>query len=626
MMPKISVVVCSYNMPREIPRTVRSLSPTMQQGVDAKGYEILIVDNGSTKPFDEQACRAWGGDIRVLRIPPGQASHSPVRALNLGIAEARGELIGVMIDGARLASPGLLKMAAMAGSLAERAVISTLGFHLGPQIQNISMLQGYDQNREDHLLAEQKWTEDGYRLFNIAAFAGSSRGGWFSTINESNAIFLRRELWRELDGFDERFQTPGGGYANLDLFSRAVSLPDACVITLLGEGTFHQFHGGVATNAIQSQHDIFRAEYETVRGHKFHTPRYQSIYLGSVPSNALASIADSARTRLLRESNTARPASKSQDDVERGSIAIRPPIDGAAAKAIPASEQPARAHVAQAKAHRSRGDTKAAASEYASALDLDPDLIEAYLGLAELRMPGPGYLRWLEQLHAALSPKTYLEIGIGRGASLALTRPPTRAVAVDPEPSISARLKAETHIFCETSDAFFRQERLAPLLGGAPLGLAFIDGLHHFHQSLKDFIHVESFCGPQSIVLFHDTIPFDERTQRPEREQKFYTGDVWKTVLCLKHYRPDLDIFTIATPWSGLTVVTGLDPSSRTLIDGFEEAVGRFAPLSFTAVEHSLRSELNTVQNNWELVRERLSSRGIKVAPNLGRLDEKRPG
>jgi hypothetical protein len=34
-------------------------------------------------------------------------------------------------------------------------------------------------------------------------------------------------------------------------------------------------------------------------------------------------------------------------------------------------------------------------------------------------------------------------------------------------------------------------------------------------------------------------------------------------VLCLKEYRPGLDIFTIATPWTG--VITGLERIARPL-------------------------------------------------------------
>ena len=83
------------------------------------------------------------------------------------------------------------------------------------------------------------------------------------------------------------------------------------------------------------------------------------------------------------------------------------------------------------------------------------------------------------------------------------------AIAVDPEPVLNVPLKAETHIYSETSDKFFAERRLETLLSGRPLTLAFIDGLHVFQQSLRDFMNVEAFCGPRSVVLLHDTIPLD---------------------------------------------------------------------------------------------------------------------
>ena len=300
MNPKLSIVVCAYNMPRELPRTIRSLSPAMQRDVRSSDYEIIVVDNGSTKPFDENECRQWGTDLRVLRIAPSSALPSPVCAINAGIEQARGPLVGVMIDGARLASPGLVKYAIMANTLAERTVILTLGFHLGSEVQMRSVAKGYNQEQEDLLLTQTNWTDDGYRLFNISAFAGSSENGWFGTISESNAIFLRKELWHELDGFDEQFQAPGGGLVNLDTLLRAVMLPSVSVITLLGEGTFHQVHDGIATNAAQHLWDAFHTEYKAIRGREFSPPTYQSLYLGSVPPAALASI-HSAQMRLTQE-------------------------------------------------------------------------------------------------------------------------------------------------------------------------------------------------------------------------------------------------------------------------------------------------------------------------------------
>ena len=126
-------------------------------------------------------------------------------------------------------------------------MIGTLAFHLGPTTQMESLKNGYSQSIEDKLLAQSGWQDDGYRLFGISAFAGSSAGGWFELPAESNAVFLRAAHWRDLGGLDERFVSPGGGLVNLDLWSRICGDADGELILLLGEATFHQFHGGVAT-------------------------------------------------------------------------------------------------------------------------------------------------------------------------------------------------------------------------------------------------------------------------------------------------------------------------------------------------------------------------------------------
>jgi hypothetical protein len=289
--PAVSIIVVAYNMPREVPRTIRSLSMAMQVGVTRDVYEVILVDNGSTCKIDIERCRAMDVCLRVEELGPGEPS--PCRAVNRGLALARGELCGVMIDGARLASPGLVAGALRARRLHHRPVISTLGFHLGPDVQMKTVRRGYDQNEEDRLLARVKWTEDGYRLFTISAFAGSSAGGWFAPLCESNALFLPKDLWTELGGYDERFRSPGGGLANLDTYVRACALPDSQLITLLGEGTFHQVHGGVATNAAQGANpwQAFHEEYLAIRGRPFVKPDVIPLFLGFVNRHVFRSIA-----------------------------------------------------------------------------------------------------------------------------------------------------------------------------------------------------------------------------------------------------------------------------------------------------------------------------------------------
>ena len=199
--------------------------------------------------------------FRIDDAPP-----SPSLAINTGIAAARGALIGVMVDGARMVSPGLLKHALLAARLHPRPVIATLGFRLGPDVQRRAIRAGYDRDAEDALLEGVDWTKDGYRLFEISVFAGSSKQGWFAPFTEGNALFMPSELWSELGGYDERFESLGGGFVNVDTFARACALPDAQLIALLGEGTFHQIHGGVATNSPTLRRQEFAEEYRTLTG------------------------------------------------------------------------------------------------------------------------------------------------------------------------------------------------------------------------------------------------------------------------------------------------------------------------------------------------------------------------
>jgi glycosyltransferase involved in cell wall biosynthesis len=242
-MPAVSLVVISYEMARELPRTLLSLSPAYQ-GLDAGQYEIILVDNASRLPPRAEDFAQLGADLKVLCCT--EPTRSPVNAINEGLALAKGDLIGVWIDGARMASPGLVRACMEAAALHPRPVVATLNYQLGPDMQRISSAQGYDQAVEDKLLAGIAWPQDGYRLFDIAT--AEMRGGPESAMLESNALFLPRALWGELGGYDGAFDEPGGSVVNPDTLIRAVALPGTQLIRVLGEGTFHQIHGGLSTS------------------------------------------------------------------------------------------------------------------------------------------------------------------------------------------------------------------------------------------------------------------------------------------------------------------------------------------------------------------------------------------
>lgn len=295
MAPALSVVVVTYDMARELPRTLRSLDPAHQQGVVADDYEVIVVDNGSARPVDPQLVAGFGGHLRVLRIDP--APPSPARAANEGIGAATGDLVGLIVDGARLVSPGLLAHVRLGAGLAPRPVVTAPAWHLGSVPHMRAAEVGYDQAAEDELLAGSGWEDDGYRLFSIATFAGSGWRGLFGPMGESSSLFLPRRQWDELGGLDERFDLPGGGLVNHDLYRRACGAPDTRLVQLLGEGTFHQYHGGAATSR-RFGWDEMHAGYEAIRGQPFRPPTDEPLYVGTVPTALLGHVERSARLAL----------------------------------------------------------------------------------------------------------------------------------------------------------------------------------------------------------------------------------------------------------------------------------------------------------------------------------------
>ncbi|MEO5364520.1 MAG: class I SAM-dependent methyltransferase, partial [Magnetococcus sp. DMHC-8] len=232
-----------------------------------------------------------------------------------------------------------------------------------------------------------------------------------------------------------------------------------------------------------------------------------------------------------------------------------------------------------------------------------------YQALIEISFAGDDYLALLSRLHRWLQPSVYLEIGVFTGKSLTLAQPPTQAIGIDPRPSLSAWPPPHVQVLSMTSDQFFASGQSATLLQPPDrrLDLVFIDGLHRFEQVLRDFINVERHAHPQTIVVLHDSLPCEEFMAARHQHTAYWTGDVWKMVPCLRHYRPDLRLFTIPAAPSGLTLVTGLDGTSTVLDQQFAEAVTAFQPLDYQDYER-LHSDglFNMVANDWETVQERL--------------------
>lgn len=288
--PRLSVIVNFYNMQREAERTLYSLSAAYQQAIEADDYEVLVIDNGSTQPLNASRVQAFGKNFHYHYLQTHSAS--PCKALNQAARLAKGDLLMCCIDGARILSPNILNLSLQAAKLHPHPFIYTMSMHLGSKPQNLSIADGYNQHVEDQLLATVDWQKNGYQLFTISSTALSSGNGFFSQFAESNCFCLRKSDYLQLGGFDEAFNSKGGGLVNLDFFNRIHEDKRFYPILLLGEATFHQFHGGVATNVSFEEHpwEQMASEYQAIRQQVFVSEFKKPTYLGSFSDEAKAFI------------------------------------------------------------------------------------------------------------------------------------------------------------------------------------------------------------------------------------------------------------------------------------------------------------------------------------------------
>ncbi len=252
------------------------------------------------------------------------------------------------------------------------------------------------------------------------------------------------------------------------------------------------------------------------------------------------------------------------------------------------------------------GNTEMAINLCRKAIELDPLVNKFHVTIAKALMPGNPYKRVIRRIHNTLTPKSYLEIGVASGASIALANTDTEAIGIDPKPRIKKEIPARTRIYQTTSDDFFERYNLFKELGHKQLDLAFIDGLHLFEQVLKDFTNVERYSTTKTVVLVHDCLPVTEVSTDRDRKINFWLGDVWKLIPCLKELRPDLNVNVIRCFPSGLAIITKLDSSSTKLSDNFDKVTQQYLNLSFQDIPKESEEYFSIVPNEWGTIKELL--------------------
>lgn len=168
---------------------------------------------------------------------------------------------------------------------------------------------------------------------------------------------------------------------------------------------------------------------------------------------------------------------------------------------------------------------------------------------------------YINLLAQKFSFSKYLEIGVRDGSTFCNVDTPHKT-AVDPHFAFNTEnhISDQISYFSETSDEFFKN--LPKRLMEKPFNLnnqekdfkfdiIYIDGMHTFKQSYKDFRNVINYIHDNSIIIFDDTLPRDPYSAVPNQAKSlFYRrmanidddpwhGDVYKTIFAIHDFHPE---------------------------------------------------------------------------------------
>lgn len=541
----VSFVIIYFDIPRQIERTLLSCSPEFQH-VPPGELEVVLVDCSSRFPLPNDIQDRFPHVTQILKV---KGQPSPVLALNEGIAATRFDMIALMIDGAHILTPGVVGNALDVREIYPNPVISVPQYMLGVESQNLRNISDPFETEEEDLNA-LGWPSNGYSLFNYATSAGEHATTHFLEAGESNCLITTQNVLKENGGFDPRYDEPGGGFANLEIFSRLIHNNENSYVILPGEGTFHQDHGGLTTGTSPKLRgeklQAFVEQHEQVTGSRYVFNFRSPYYFGKVHHGTqnvpMISVEHRDMQKRILDELSRYYAGKVSSGMKTG---ITPRLTAG--------------HVSDEQ-------------------KLRPPIQPAGLMQEAMRRNGVDqqslqYVHCLEQIHKAVKPKLYFEIGVDTGVSFSLAR--CKSIGVDPDFQISSPLFAPARLFRSKSDKFFAQEEKCKKLFNGGIDLAFIDGMHLSEFALRDFIETEKWMNPGGVILFDDVLP--DQIQMLTRKRSFgaWCGDVYKVVGILRQYRPDLKVSVfeafIGGYRKGLAVVTGADPENRVLQDNYAE-------------------------------------------------------
>ena len=105
-MPTVSVILIGYRMADQLANTLATLSADYQRRAGGEDYEVVVVENDSGENLPAEVVSKLPSNIRYFLRQ--ESSPSPVPAINFAFEQCRGDYIGLVMDGARMLSPGVI--------------------------------------------------------------------------------------------------------------------------------------------------------------------------------------------------------------------------------------------------------------------------------------------------------------------------------------------------------------------------------------------------------------------------------------------------------------------------------------------------------------------------------------
>jgi hypothetical protein len=154
--------------------------------------------------------------------------------------------------------------------------------------------------------------------------------------------------------------------------------------------------------------------------------------------------------------------------------------------------------------------------------------------------------------------KEYLEIGVANGDCIKKIEA-TNKDGVDP--LVEGGVKCPEINYKMTSNDFFALAKIS----NKKYEVIFIDGLHHSEQVDNDIKNALQHLSDGGFIFLHDCNPCSFESQLIPRKTVAWNGDVWKSIVKLRHLDINLNISVVNTDF-GVGIISR---GKNTPIDGF---------------------------------------------------------